>query len=112
MNMSIIRGLESARELIIDKKNWLNRWPSTTDWNKGHFCALTAIAHIERGFNVDALNRFLRKGMQFIDNENYSNMAKWNDAHDHEQVIAAFDKAIFFAWQEHGALRSTGTRIK
>ena len=109
MNMSIIRGLESARELIIDKKNWLNRWPNYEDWDKAHFCALTALAKVNKfGYERDILNGFLRKGMQFIDNENYSNMANWNDAHDHEQVIAAFDKAIFFAWQEHGASEVQG----
>lgn len=104
MDMIIIKGLETARELILDPKNWKSTEPSLEDRNNGKHDVLSAVWEVDKTpkIHLAKMNDFVREGMRFVDPIGNLSIGNWNDSHTHDQVIAALDKAIALAWVEFG----------
>ena len=104
--------LTKAKELIVNPNNWI-----TDEFHKKHpeygdcFCAIGAIAQVvqQEGQGVYFLaavgsepEMILREVVGLIGGVGYT-FAKYNDEHLHEEVMVAFDKAIYFSQRKENS---------
>lgn len=104
--------LTKARELLSDEKRWTQGYYALNEYNAQReaedtdavcFCSLGALAKVagrstgacydNNGPDVDYLVKAVG-GLSPV------NIVNFNDSHDHEEVLAAFDKAIKLAQSE------------
>ena len=81
--MSALTDLKQARAKIQLKKNWA---ANDSQLSPEKFCMVTALPSIS---NNDAYDLLIK-----VTGAEDGNLGEWNDTHSHEQVLAAFDKAI------------------
>lgn len=110
--MDTVQILKDARALIADEKNWMQgEYVGTQSGNilcagdpaADCFCSIGAIAHTTKElvlYNVEHSKPALIL-LSCIDDEQTSySVAAFNDAHEHEEVLALFDRAIARAESE------------
>lgn len=96
--LTTLETLVQAKALIADPKRWIKNDYEELDSNGDRcFCSIGAIAHaadIDYGFahacEAAQLLRFVAKD----ETGNDVDFASYNDSHEHDEVMAAFDKAI------------------
>lgn len=99
-NMTPKQILIEARELISDPKRWAQGAParnargisvSVVDEKAQSFCSFGAIY---RSANMEDWTETLYKAHGFLQDEMCGKILDYNDTHTHEEVLAAFDRAI------------------
>lgn len=97
--MSASAVLRAARKLIETRERWAH---GPAELNGGRHCSVTAICFQGR-LTEDESWRLLRRAISGTDYD--PTISVWNDAPErtHEEVLAAFDRAIELAEAEEGA---------
>lgn len=89
--------LTKAKELISDPENWIKENYHQNKNGKECFCSLGAIARSEGVSNFNSSGTkaaSILKEVVIDDLQEDQTFAIYNDEHTHEEVMAAFDKAI------------------
>lgn len=113
MNEKVIRTLRAARALITPPDRWIKNAAAHTKDGKSvnvrtegaySFCALGALAHVisfeefaNRSWEDPDLD-YLGRGFGLADK---TYIAPMNDKSTHEEVLAAFDRAIALAEEDY-----------
>lgn len=110
--MNTVKILKDARALIADEKNWMRGEYFGTqsggilcagDPEADCFCSIGAIAHATKQQNIYDVEQ--SKAVKLLlncieDEQTFYSVAAFNDAHEHADVIALFDRAIARAERE------------
>jgi hypothetical protein len=94
---SVTEVLRSARELITDRKNWTQGHFVRVREDGGEcFCAEGAIDRVLYLADVETNWREFYRPLRTVIGSPYHSIVLWNDqdGRTHEEVLAAFDKAI------------------
>jgi hypothetical protein len=97
-----IEILKAARDLIAKPENWTQVDYHIIRRGNHCYCALGALAHVQDiipGDDVPGASYLARAATRGVSSDGFY-VARWNDEHSHEEVLALFSKAIEAAEKE------------